>query len=106
MEACVIMYGIGHSLGGASVMVNLGTLSYMSDVSPTETKVLLIEIEIVESINQLLIFSLSLLLSCSRPSESVSPSCATSCRPRSPAPWADLSSRRRATTRSSDWPQP
>ena len=39
IETTVIMYGILHGLGGASVLVNLGMMSYMSDVSTRETKV-------------------------------------------------------------------
>ena len=38
-EAMVISYGLIHGLGGASVSLNLATISYMGDVSTPETKV-------------------------------------------------------------------
>ena len=38
-EAIVIMYGLIHGFGGASVAVNLATIAYISDVSTQETKV-------------------------------------------------------------------
>ena len=38
-ETMVISYGLIHGLGGASVSLNLATISYMGDVSTPETKV-------------------------------------------------------------------
>jgi hypothetical protein len=38
-ETMVITYGILHGLGGASVALNLATISYIGDISSPETKV-------------------------------------------------------------------
>ena len=38
-ETMVISYGILHGLGGASVALNLATISYIGDISSPETKV-------------------------------------------------------------------
>ena len=39
VEVIVITYGLIHGFGGASVAVNLATISYISDISDQETKV-------------------------------------------------------------------
>ena len=38
-ETIVILFGLIHGFGGASVAVNLATISYISDISTPETKV-------------------------------------------------------------------
>lgn len=39
VSTTVILYGIFHGLGGASVALNLAMMAYMGDVSSKETKV-------------------------------------------------------------------
>ena len=38
-EVLVISFGLIHGLGGASVALNLATISYIGDISTPETKV-------------------------------------------------------------------
>ena len=42
-ETMVVMYGLLHGLGGASVALNLATIAYIGDISSPETKVGLAE---------------------------------------------------------------
>jgi hypothetical protein len=39
LEVTVIMYGIFHGIGGASVAINLGMMAYIGDITTHETKV-------------------------------------------------------------------
>jgi hypothetical protein len=39
LEVTVVLYGILHGLGGASVAVNLGMMAYIGDIATHETKV-------------------------------------------------------------------
>ena len=39
LEITVVLYGIFHGLGGASVAVNLGMMAYIGDIATPETKV-------------------------------------------------------------------
>ena len=39
VEPIVIAFGLIHGFGGASVAVNLATISYISDISTQENKV-------------------------------------------------------------------
>ena len=39
VEAIVVTFGLIHGFGGASVAVNLATISYISDISTQENKV-------------------------------------------------------------------
>ncbi len=42
LEVTVVLYGILHGLGGASVAVNLGMMAYIGDIATHETKVALL----------------------------------------------------------------
>jgi hypothetical protein len=39
LEVTVILYGIFHGIGGASVAINLGMMAYIGDITTHETKV-------------------------------------------------------------------
>ena len=39
LEITVILYGLFHGLGGASVAINLGMMAYIGDIATHETKV-------------------------------------------------------------------
>ena len=39
LETTVILYGLFHGIGGASVAINLGMMAYIGDIADESTKV-------------------------------------------------------------------
>ena len=39
LETTVVLYGVFHGLGGASVSINLGMMAYIGDIADESTKV-------------------------------------------------------------------